>query len=170
MRVAKNTVVELTYVLKVNDDEGNKQLIEKVESDHPMTILVGMSGLPEKFESNIDGLEEGQNFTIEVKVDEAYGDYEDEAVVKLPKDVFMVDGKFEAENFEVGTMVPMTDQEGNMMRGRVIEVDTDALLMDFNHPLAGHDLFFEGKIESVRLATEEELDHGHVHGPGGHQH
>lgn len=170
MRVAENTVVVLTYELKIKDDEGNKQLIEKVESDQPMTILFGMSGLPEKFESQINGLEEGENFSLDINIEDAYGDYEDEAIVKLPKDVFLVDGKFEAENFEVGTMVPMTDQEGNMMRGRVIEVEADALIMDFNHPLAGHDLYFEGKIESVRLATAEELDHGHVHGPGGHHH
>jgi len=170
MRVAKNTVVALTYELKVNDDEGKKQLIEKVESDQPMTILFGMSGLPEKFEKEINGLEDGANFSLEIKTEDAYGDYEDEAIVKLPKDVFMVDGKFEAENFEIGSMVPMTDNEGNMMRGRVIEIEPDALIMDFNHPLAGHDLYFEGKIESVRLATAEELDHGHVHGPGGHHH
>jgi FKBP-type peptidyl-prolyl cis-trans isomerase SlyD len=64
----------------------------------------------------------------------------------------------------------MTDEEGNMMRGRVVEVDNEGILMDFNHPLAGHNLFFEGKVENVREATEEELDHGHVHGEGGHQH
>lgn len=170
MKISKDTVVALTYELKVNDDEGNKQLIEKVESEQPMTILFGKSGLPEKFESEIEGLEQGQSFNFEIDKDEAYGSYEDEAIVKLPKDVFKVDGKFNEEDFPVGSMVPMTDQEGNMLRGRVVEIQPDALIMDFNHPLAGHDLFFEGQVELVRLATAEEIDHGHVHGPGGHHH
>lgn len=170
MKISKDTVVALTYELKVNDDEGNKQLIEKVESEQPMTILFGKSGLPEKFESAIEGLEQGQAFNFEINQDDAYGSYEDEAIVKLPKDVFKVDGKFNEDDFPVGSMVPMTDQEGNMLRGRVVEIQPDALIMDFNHPLAGHDLFFEGQVELVRLATAEEIDHGHVHGPGGHHH
>lgn len=170
MKISKDTVVALTYELKVNDDEGNKQLIEKVESEQPMTILFGKSGLPEKFESEIEGLEEGQSFNFEINKDDAYGSYEDEAIVKLPKDVFKVDGKFNEEDFPEGSMVPMTDQEGNMLRGRVVEIQPDALIMDFNHPLAGHDLYFEGQVELVRLATAEEIDHGHVHGPGGHHH
>ena len=170
MKVAKNTVVALTYELKVNDDEGSKQLIEKVETDQPMTILFGESGLPEGFETGIEGLEQGESFSFEIEVGDAYGEYEEEAVVKLPKDVFNVDGKFNEEDFPVGSMVPMTDQEGNMLRGRVLDIESDALIMDFNHPLAGHNLYFEGKIEMVRLATAEELDHGHVHGPGGHHH
>ncbi len=170
MKVAKNTVVALTYELKVNDDEGTKQLIEKVETDHPMTILFGQSGLPERFESEIEGMEQGDSFSFEIEVGDAYGEYEEEAVVKLPKDVFNVDGKFNEEDFPVGSMVPMTDQEGNMLRGRVLDIESDALIMDFNHPLAGHNLYFEGKIEMVRLATADELDHGHAHGPGGHHH
>lgn len=170
MKVTQNTVVALTYELKVNDDAGNKQLVEKVDVSQPMVILFGNSGLPEKFENALEGKEPGESFTVEISFDDAYGEYEEEGVVKLPFDVFNVDGKFNIEDFPVGSSVPMSDQDGNMMNGRVLEHAADGLVMDFNHPLAGYDLFFEGKVEEVRLATEEEMDHGHVHGPGGHHH
>jgi FKBP-type peptidyl-prolyl cis-trans isomerase SlyD len=64
----------------------------------------------------------------------------------------------------------MQDQDGNPMDGRVLEIGTETVKMDFNHPLAGEELHFKGEILEVREATAEELDHGHVHGPGGHHH
>jgi FKBP-type peptidyl-prolyl cis-trans isomerase SlyD len=170
MKVRKNTVVSLTYELKVNNDEGSLELVEKVDENQPMVFIFGSSGLPEKFEAALDGKETGETFKIELATEEAYGDYEEEAIVKLPQDVFKIDGKFTPEDFPEGSMVPMSDQDGNMMRGRVVEVDNEGILMDFNHPLAGHDLHFEGTIINVRMATPDELDHGHVHGPGGHHH
>lgn len=170
MKIRNNMVVALTYELKVNDDEGNRQLVEKVEEDQPMIFLFGHSGLPERFEAELDGKGEGESFGFELSVDEAYGDYENEAVVKLPANIFMVDGNYNPEEFEEGTMVPMTDPDGNLIRGRVVEADNEGILMDFNHPLAGHDLFFNGKVINVRLATADEIEHGHVHGEGGHQH
>ena len=64
----------------------------------------------------------------------------------------------------------MQDQDGNPMDGKLVEIGDDTVKLDFNHPLAGEALHFTGKVESVREATSDELDHGHVHGPGGHQH
>ena len=64
----------------------------------------------------------------------------------------------------------MSDNEGNHMRGIVREINEEMVKMDFNHPLAGYDLHFAGEILAVREATKDELDHGHVHGEGGHQH
>jgi len=170
MKITKNAVVALTYDLKINDEEGKKETVEKVETDQPMVFLFGCSGLPEKFEMELDGKEEGENFQFELNSEDAYGAYDEEAVVKLPTDVFKVDDKFNPEDFTEGTVVPMTDQDGNMLKGRVLEIDAEGLLMDFNHPLAGHNLFFEGKVENVRMANAEELEHGHVHGAGGHHH
>jgi FKBP-type peptidyl-prolyl cis-trans isomerase SlyD len=66
--------------------------------------------------------------------------------------------------------LPMADNEGHHMQAKVVEVGEEMVTMDFNHPLAGMVMHFEGKIESVRPATAEELSHGHVHGDGGHQH
>jgi FKBP-type peptidyl-prolyl cis-trans isomerase SlyD len=64
----------------------------------------------------------------------------------------------------------MRDNDGNPLIGRVLTISDKIVEMDFNHPLAGHDLHFIGEILNVRNATNEELSHGHVHGPGGHHH
>jgi len=68
---------------------------------------------------------------------------------------------------KIGTMVPMMDAEGRRLNGKVIALEGDAVKMDFNHPMAGNDLFFKGEVTDVRSATEEELSQGHIHGEGG---
>ena len=79
-------------------------------------------------------------------------------------------GIFDTEMFKLGALVPMSDNEGNQLRGRIIEVDDQNVKMDFNHPLAGTALHFSGEIISVRAANEDEIAHGHVHGEHGHHH
>jgi FKBP-type peptidyl-prolyl cis-trans isomerase SlyD len=170
MKIEKHKVVSIAYELKTTDEAGNKKSIEKVDKDHPMVFLFGSSGLPEKFEESLDGMKEGDTFDFVVESDEAYGDIEKEAIVKIPVDTFKVDGKFDAKSFPVGKLVPMSDQDGNMLRGKVLEVTADAIKMDFNHPLAGMDLYFSGKVINIREATQDEISHGHVHGPDGHHH
>ncbi|MBU0695061.1 MAG: peptidylprolyl isomerase, partial [Bacteroidetes bacterium] len=71
---------------------------------------------------------------------------------------------------EVGAILPLQDNNGGTFQGRVVSIVEDAVLVDLNHPMAGHELHFNGVIQDVRPATEEELEHGHVHGEGGHQH
>ncbi len=83
--------------------------------------------------------------------------------------MFEADGKL-GEIVKVGNFLPMKDQEGNPLQGLVQEITDEHVRMDFNHPMAGKDLFFSGEVIEVREATTEELEHGHVHGPGGHQH
>jgi FKBP-type peptidyl-prolyl cis-trans isomerase SlyD len=112
----------------------------------------------------------GDSFDFVVESDEAYGEIEKEAIVKIPVDTFKVDGKFDAAGFPIGKLVPMSDQDGNMLRGKVLEVTADAIKMDFNHPLAGMDLYFTGQVINIREASQDEISHGHVHGPDGHHH
>ena len=64
----------------------------------------------------------------------------------------------------------MKDDRGNQLRGEVLKVDYKGVHMDFNSPLAGYDLYFTGEVVSIRDAEPEEVDHGHVHGPGVHHH
>ena len=71
---------------------------------------------------------------------------------------------------KIGAIIPMQDNEGHHMRGVVVKVGINDVSMDFNHPLAGQHLRFEGEVVALRAATEDELAHGHVHGPGGHHH
>jgi len=70
----------------------------------------------------------------------------------------------------IGNYIPMQDQNGYSLQGKVVKRGLDKVTMDFNHPMAGKNLHFTGDVLSVREATEEELHHGHVHGEGGHHH
>jgi FKBP-type peptidyl-prolyl cis-trans isomerase SlyD len=71
---------------------------------------------------------------------------------------------------EIGNFVPFTNDDGSQITGRIYAVEGDIVKVDFNHPLAGKTLKFEGKVIGLRDASQEELDHGHVHGEGGVQH
>jgi FKBP-type peptidyl-prolyl cis-trans isomerase SlyD len=87
-------------------------------------------------------------------------------VVNLPLDIFKVDGKVDYEMLKEGSMLPMMDNQGNHLQGKVLGVENDTVRMDFNHPMSGKTLHFTGEIVGVREATEEELSHGHIHGDG----
>jgi FKBP-type peptidyl-prolyl cis-trans isomerase SlyD len=168
--IAQNSVVTLTYDLSVTDENQQKVLVEQAEADEPMVFLFGHSGLPEEFESQLDGKSAGDSFSFSLTPEQGYGDYDQQAVVEIPKQVFEIDGQVDDQMLQVGNYLPMADNEGNHMQAKVVEIGDEQVTMDFNHPLAGMVMHFDGKIQDVRPATAEELAHGHVHGEGGHQH
>jgi len=168
--ISANKVVSLTYELKILNEDGEQTLVETADTSNPMIFLYGASGLPEKFEEYLEGKNEGESFSFSLEADEGYGDYDENALVNIPKNVFEVDGKIDDEMLQEGNYIPMADNEGNHMQGRVMEIHDDEVVMDFNHPLAGMKMFFEGEVIEVRDATQEEISHGHVHGAGGHHH
>ena len=168
--ISENTVVTITYDLSVTDENQQKVLVESAEADAPMVFIFGLSGLPEEFERQLDGKNAGDSFSFSLTPEQAYGDYDQQAVVEIPKEVFLIDGKLDEEMLQPGNFLPMADNEGNHMQAKVVSIGDTSVQMDFNHPLAGMVMHFDGKVESVRPATAEELDHGHVHGEGGHHH
>ncbi|MFD2244786.1 FKBP-type peptidyl-prolyl cis-trans isomerase [Pontibacter ruber] len=170
MKIEKDRVVSLTYELRIKDEKGEQTLVETATKEHPMVFLFGVSGLPDQFEENLDGLNEGDTFNFTLGAEAGYGDFDQNAVVELPKQVFEIEGSVPDNMLEEGNFIPMADSEGNQLQGRVAKVTDTTVTMDFNHPLAGKELHFNGKVENVREATQEELDHGHVHGEGGHHH
>jgi FKBP-type peptidyl-prolyl cis-trans isomerase SlyD len=170
MKIEKNKVVTLTYELRILNENGEPSLVETANEEQPMVFIYGMSGLPDQFEDNLEGLNTGDSFDFKLGVEDGYGEYNNDALVDLPSNVFEVDGSVPENMLEEGNYIPMADSEGNQLQGRVVEVGEDTVKMDFNHPLAGKELYFKGKVENVRDATQEELDHGHVHGEGGHHH
>lgn len=161
MVIDTNKVVALKYELRVNAENG--ELVEKVENDRPLQFIFGVGSMLEKFESNINGLKEGDKFNFKLAADEAYGNVNNEMIVDVPKEVFMVDGKIDESLLVIDKVIPMRDQQGNHLNGRIVEIKDAQVAMDFNHPLAGDDLFFTGEVLSVRDASEEELSHGHIH-------
>ena len=165
MRAEKNNVVSIVYELRSESKEG--EVVEALTHDNPLTFLFGTGGLLPKFEENLNGLTNGDNFEFLLHSEDGYGPVVESAVVHVPQNIFEIDGKIDENLMKVGNMVPMMDAEGRRLNGKVIAIEGDAVKMDFNHPMAGNDLFFKGQVTEVRTATEEELSHGHVHGNGG---
>jgi FKBP-type peptidyl-prolyl cis-trans isomerase SlyD len=161
MIIEKDKVVSLVYELRTDSSDG--EVVEALNDQNPLTFIYGSGSLLPKFEENISGLKVGDSFDFELKSLDAYGVVTPEAIVDIPKHVFMVDGAFDDKLVQVGNSIPMMDNQGNRLNGVVVDIESDNVKMDFNHPLAGDDLFFKGKIVDVREATEEELSHGHLH-------
>lgn len=168
MTIQEKMVVSLNYKLS-NHKTGEK--IEETTSENPMVFLYGVGGIIPQFEENISGKVVGDSFEFHIEAANAYGMADQDQIAMIPLDVFRDEaGNFDAEYFVAGAMIPMSDSEGNQLRGTILEVTPEMIKMDFNHPLAGTDLHFVGTIIDIRPATEDELAHGHVHGPGGHHH
>lgn len=157
MAIENNKFVAVTYDLFVRNDDGKLELWEQATEKAPLKFTFGLGMMLEKFEENLKGLNIGDTFDFTIEKKDAYGDYEDGRVVELDKTIFLVDGKFDTEYIKEGNIVPMMDVEGNRMNGIVLEITNDKVKMDFNHPLAGEDLNFRGKVVEVRDATEEEI-------------
>lgn len=152
MNIGQKTKVALTYVLTVDGQVADKATIEK-----PLEFFFGLGMLLPDFEKNIDGKKAGDKFAFVLTPENGYGEINAEAVIELPKDIFMVDGKVVEEATTVGNVLPMGDNQGNRMMGTVKEVKDDVIVMDFNHPMAGKTLNFEGEIVSVSEASDEEV-------------
>lgn len=168
MNIASNTVVCLKYKLS-NHKTGDP--IEITDEINPLVFIFGVNALLPDFEQNILGKSKGDSFDFAIVANNAYGEHNNDEIVMIPSNVFHDEqGNFDQEMFSVGKIIPMSDSEGHQLRGIIMEVSDDVVKMDFNHPLAGTDLHFEGEILEVREATEEEIAHGHVHGPDGHNH
>jgi FKBP-type peptidyl-prolyl cis-trans isomerase SlyD len=172
MIIEKNKVVSVNYILTVYDKEGEAEtLVEETSIENPFVFLYGNGDLLEDFETALDNKVKGDKFDFKVAFERGYGQVHPDHIVNVPAEAFKdEDGNMDEEMVVVGNMLPMHDQEGNRMQGLVMEITDTYVKMDFNHPLAGKNLHFIGEVLEVRNATLEELSHGHVHGPGGHQH
>jgi len=165
MIAEKNNVISIVYELRSDSKEG--EVVESLTSENPLTFLFGTGGLLPKFEEQLNGMTNGDSFEFLLHSEDAYGPVVENAIVHVPQSVFQVEGKIDENLMKIGSMVPMMDAEGKRLNGKVIALEGDAVKMDFNHPMAGSDLFFKGEVTDVRSATEEELSHGHIHAEGG---
>jgi FKBP-type peptidyl-prolyl cis-trans isomerase SlyD len=135
------------------------EVFDSSEGRDPLTFLVGHKQMIPGFEEELMGAKKGERRTFTLEPERAYGQKMDEAIQTIPKDMF---GDIEPE---VG-MTLMSD----VGPFNVTVVDGDTITVDFNHKLAGETLEFSVEVVDVRPASEEELTHGHAHGPGGHNH
>jgi FKBP-type peptidyl-prolyl cis-trans isomerase SlyD len=165
MKIEINTVPSVTYTLSVDGE-----LIESTSSENPLVFLFGSGGMIPGFEKELEGLEIGDTYDFVVEPSEGYGDINPDAIIGVPLDVFKVDGEIDQNMMQIGNVLPMQDQNGMPMEGTIVSISEEEVTMDFNHMLAGKTLHFTGEIIDIRKAEEEEITHGHVHGPGGHHH
>ncbi len=153
-------VVSFHYTLKNSKGE---QLESSVGSE-PLMYLEGVGQIIPGLEEAIKALKAGDKKTITVKAAEAYGEVEPEMIVEVPKE------RLPKKDVEVGDRFHADAGDGHAQVVQVTKVTDTHVTIDGNHPLAGQDLTFEVEIDSTREATQDELAHGHAHGPGGHHH
>lgn len=158
MKIENQKVVELIYELKVNGE-----VVDKTTEERPLDFIQGMGYLLPLFEKNIEGKEPGDTFQFTLDPENGYGEWQLEKIIDLPKTAFEVDGKIREDLLVVGNMVPLMNPMGGVIPAKVLEIGTDTVKMDLNHPMAGKTLDFSGKILTVRDATEKELAEG-LHG------
>jgi len=159
--IADGAVVTMHYKLTLSDG----QVIDSSEGQDPLAYLHGANNIVPGLEAAMGGKAAGESFEVNVAPEEGYGPRIDEAIQTVPRDRFPADATLEA-----GIQFQATDPDGNPLMGTITAVEGEDITVDFNHPLAGQTLNFSIEIVEVREATEEEQKHGHVHGPGGHQH
>lgn len=160
MQIADNRVVTLAYTLKDNDDN----ILDRSD-DGSFSYLHGARNIIPGLENALTGKSAGDELSVSIPPEEAYGVRDEARKQAVPRSAFPADAQV-----EVGMQFHAQSPEGHALMVTVAEVADDVVTVDGNHPLADVQLNFDVRIMEIREATPEEIEHGHVHGPGGHQH
>ncbi len=160
MKIANGTVVALDYKLHLGDGE----IVDASEPGSPLWYIQGAGNIVPGLERALEGLVKDDVRQITVVAEEGYGAHDPQGVQEVPKEAFG------GELPVVGEQYTARGPEGEAVPFIVKEIKPEVVVVDLNHPLAGHALHFEIVVREVREASDEEREHGHVHGPGGHHH
>jgi len=160
MQIANNHVVVLHYTLKDNDDN----ILDKSD-DGSFCYLHGASNIIPGLENALTGKTTSDNFSVSIPPEEAYGVHDESKSQDVPRSMFPPEPEVEA-----GMQFNAEGPDGQTVVVTIKKVEGDTITVDGNHPLAGATLNFDVTVVDIRDATAEELEHGHVHGPEGHQH
>ncbi len=160
MQLAANKVATIAYTLK--DDQGT--LIDQADKNQPFAFILGVGNIIPGLENALEGKSAGDQVSVTIEPAQAYGERDDNLKQTLSKEMF--EG---VDEVKPGMQFHAQTNQG-MSVVTVTEVEGEEVTIDGNHPLAGVTLNFDVDVLEVRDATEEELEHGHVHGPGGHEH
>ena len=161
MQVANNMVVTIDYTLTDNDGT----VLDSSDGGEPLAYLHGQGNIIVGLEEALEVLSAGDPVDVTVLPEKAYGERRDDLIQVVPRERFVTDGEI-----EVGMTFHSHESDNGGRVVRVVEVSPEQVTIDGNHPLAGVTLNFSVRIQDVREASAEELDHGHVHGPGTHHH
>lgn len=160
MQIQDNKVVTLHYTLK--DDEG--QIIDQ-SNDGSFAYLHGANNIIPGLEQALQGKSTEDELSVSIDPKDGYGERKPDMVQVVERNMFN-----EGDEINVGMQFHAQSPDGQMIIVTIADVDGDQITIDGNHPLAGVNLNFDVTVVDVRDATAEELDHGHVHGPGDHHH
>jgi FKBP-type peptidyl-prolyl cis-trans isomerase SlyD len=160
MLIAQDKVVLIHYTL-TNDDG---KVLDSSSGREPLAYLHGKGNIISGLESALDGKQAGDKLNVRVEPAEGYGVRDDALVQQVPR------RQFGGANLKPGMQFHAQTSQGHARVVTVTRVVGDMVTVDGNHPLAGEALNFDVEVAEVRDATQEELEHGHVHGPGGHHH
>ena len=156
MKISTNKFVSVSYDLNVGEGD-ERELMERATAERPLQFIFGTDSMLPAFEEELKGLDMGAAFQFTLTPENAYGEFDEENIIELPKNLFEAEGKFDTEYVKEGNTIPMMDSTGQRIMGTVHEVKDDVVVMDFNHPLAGETLHFSGKVLDVHEPTTEEL-------------
>ncbi len=156
MKVAANKVVKMHYSVMDNNDN----TIDNSFDGEPLIFIVGTGYLIQGLEDALQGKEAGDTLSASIEPKDGYGERHNELMQAVPKSMF------EGMEIEVGMQFRASTDDGDQSV-MIIEIQDEEVIVDGNHPLSGITLNFDVEILEVRDATEEELEHGHVHGEGG---
>jgi len=159
LTIKENRVVTIHY--KLSDDEGT--ILDSSEGEEPLAYIHGTEGLVPGLEKALDNKKAGDSIKVKVEPSQGYGEILPDLVQELDREAFK-----DVEPLEVGLEFNAQGEDGNIQHIEVKKVESDKVTIDANHPFAGMNLNFEVKVVEIREATDEELDHGHVH--DGHHH
>jgi FKBP-type peptidyl-prolyl cis-trans isomerase SlyD len=161
MKIAKDSVVSIEYRLHLGDGE----VVDESEPGEPLEYLHGHDEIVPGLEKALEGKSKGEALKIVVSPAEGYGDIDPDGIEEVPRSEFPADMELRP-----GAILSATDEDDEETDFMVKEVKGDTIVVDFNHPFAGKTLHFEVKVQGVRAATKEELEHGHSHGEDDHDH
>lgn len=139
------------------------ETLDSSRETDPLAVLEGTQQIISGLEEELFKMTTGQKKKIEVPADKAYGPVRDQLKVKVRRD------QLPEGELEVGARFRGGDEKAQLVF-TVIQIEGEDVYLDGNHPLAGQDLTFDVEVTGMREATAEELQHGHIHGPGGHEH
>jgi len=160
MQIAQNSVVAFHYTL--TNDAG--EVLDSSEGREPLTYLHGGGNIIPGLEKELEGRTAGEKLNVNVSPEEGYGEIQEQLMQEVPRESFQG-----VESVEPG-MQFQAQTEGGPLMVTVKKVEADTVVVDGNHPLAGQQLAFDVEIATVREASEDEIEHGHVHGEGGVEH
>ncbi len=162
----KNQYMEVSYQLYVGEEQ-NREMMEEATKEHPFKFITSFGVALDAFEQQLISLEKGQTFEFSIPKEQAYGEFQDELVLDLDREVFSINGHFDHEHIYNDAVIPLQNEEGRRFYGRVVEVGEEKVKVDLNHPLAGETLHFKGVVLENREATAKEIEHLASHLSGG---